>query len=269
MASNLVTNLQQIPSVMPSVTVQGAYEPFDLQIARTQIMGHSNVNIFGYNAAQTTTQRAVWENAGTDYVFPVSAQVMNLVSTNAADTASILITGLDANRNNQTETLILNGTTVVPTVKSYLRINNISVTAGSATNPAGTITLKNTAGTPNTITYAQINAGVGQSQMSIYSVPNGYIFYLTRIDAFSSFNGNNANFINYRNVNTLSSGVVRQVAQAAFGPSYRIQRDVPLPMGINADIQFQLGTSAATAAVGIFVEGYLVQQDGQALASAI
>ena len=245
-----------------SVTVQGAYEPFDLQVARAQIMGHSNVNIFGYQPAVTTTQRAVWENVA-DYVFPTVAQVMNVVSSNAADTASILINGLDANRNILTETVVLNGTTAVPTINSFFRINSIVVTAGSATNPAGTVTVKNTAGTPNTITYAQINPGTGKSQMSIYSVPNGYVFYLTRIDAFSSFNGNNANFINYRNVNTLPSGVVQSVAQASFGPNYRIQRNMPLPMGVNADIQFQLGTSASTASVGIFVEGYLIKQDGQ------
>lgn len=244
-----------------SITRQGLTEPFDLQVARNQIYGHSNVNIFGYNSAVGTNQYAVWENVAA-YVFPTVAQTMNLVSSNSSDTASILINGLDANRNPISETLALNGTTVVPTVHSYLRINSISVTIGSATNPASVVTLKNTNGTPNTITYAQIAEGVGQSQMSVYSVPNGYTFYLTRIDAFSSFNGNNANYINYRNVNTLSSGVVKQIAQSAFGPSYRIQRDVPLPMGINADIQFQLSTSASTAAVGIFVEGYLVQNAG-------
>ena len=240
-----------------SVTRKGKNEPFELQVARGQIYGHSNVNIFGYNAAVGTNQYAVWENVAA-YVFPTVAQVMNLVSSNNADTATITIVGLDANRNLLSEILTLNGTTVVPTVNSYLRINSIYVSNGSATNPAGTVTLKNTNGTPNTITYAQINAGVGRSQMSVYSVPNGYTFYLTRIDAFSSFNGNNANFINYRNQNTLSTGVVQYVAQAAFGPSYRIQRDIPLPMGINADIQFQLSTSASTAAVGIFVEGYLI-----------
>ena len=35
----MVTNLQQT-SPPHSVTVQGAYEPFDLQVARNQIMGH-------------------------------------------------------------------------------------------------------------------------------------------------------------------------------------------------------------------------------------
>ena len=39
-------------------------------------MGHQQVNIFGYNAAITTTQRAVWENIGTDYVFPTVAQAL-------------------------------------------------------------------------------------------------------------------------------------------------------------------------------------------------
>lgn len=243
--------------IVSSITRMGAYEPFELQIARGQIMGHSNVNIFGYNSAVGTNQYAVWENVAA-YVFPTVAQVMNLVSNNNADTATITIVGLDANRNQISESLVLTGTTVVPTVNSYFRINSIYVSAGSSTNPAGTVTLKNTNGTANTITYAQINPGVGKSQMSVYSVPNGFTFYLTRIDAFSSFNGNNANYINYRNQNTLSSGVVQDVAQAAFGPNYRIQRDVPLPMGVNADIQFQLSTSASTAAVGIFVEGILI-----------
>jgi hypothetical protein len=243
--------------VMSSITRMAKTEPFDLQVARGQIAGHSNVNIFGYNPSIGTNQYAVWENVAA-YVFPTVAQTMNLVSSNNADTAQILIQGLDASRNIQSETLTLNGTTVVPTTKTYLRINSISVSSGSATNPAGTVTLKNTNGTPNTITYAQINAGVGRSQMSVYSVPNGYTFYLSRIDAFSSFNGNNTNYINYRNQNTLSNGVVQYVAQAAFGPNYRIQRVMPLPMGINADIQFQLSTSASTAAVGIFVEGYLI-----------
>jgi hypothetical protein len=269
MASNLVTNLQNIPAAVESISKMGQYEPFDLQVARNQIMGHRQVNIFGYNSAQTTAQQAVWENAGTAYVFPTVAQVMNLSSSNAADTASILIQGLDANRNEISETLVLNGTTVVPTVNQFFRVNVISVTAGSATNPAGVVTLKNSAGTPNTITYAQIATGAGKSQMSVYSVPNGYTLYLSRIDAFSSFNGNNASYINYRNVNTLPSGVVQSVAQSAFGPNYRIQRVMPLPMGINADIQFQLGTSASTAAVGIFVECFLIQNDGQALPSAI
>ena len=38
-----------------SVTVQGAYEPFNLQIARNQIMGHDHIDLFGYSTAVGST----------------------------------------------------------------------------------------------------------------------------------------------------------------------------------------------------------------------
>ena len=67
--------MAQSPSGIPStnnsvmsITRSGKYEPFNLQVARGQIAGHSVVNLFGYNAniSQTTasaTSIAIWENA--------------------------------------------------------------------------------------------------------------------------------------------------------------------------------------------------------------
>jgi hypothetical protein len=49
--------------ITASVTRAGAYEPFDLQVARGQIAGHSVVSIFGYQASVTTTVLPIWENA--------------------------------------------------------------------------------------------------------------------------------------------------------------------------------------------------------------
>ena len=106
MASNLVTNLQAKPYPIESVTKVGAYEPFDLQVARNQIMGHSVQNIYGYQTAVTTTNIPLWENAAA-YVYPVSATSMNLVSTNNADTATITIVGLNANYVLTTEAVVL------------------------------------------------------------------------------------------------------------------------------------------------------------------
>jgi hypothetical protein len=60
-----------------SVTVQGAYEPFDLQVARNQIMGHQVVSIFGYQSSVTTTAIPIWENAAA-YVYPTSATTLTL-----------------------------------------------------------------------------------------------------------------------------------------------------------------------------------------------
>ena len=242
-----------------SVTIQGAYEPFDVQVARGQIMGHSTQNIYGYQTAVTTSNIPLWENAAA-YVYPVSATSMNLVSSNAADTATILITVLNASYVLTTESVVLNGTTPVATTNAFLRINSMQVSAGSLTNPAGVITLKDPT---NTTTYAQINTGIGRTQMSIFTVPAGYTFYLSRVDCNSSFNGNNANFVTYKNYSVSSAGVVSVTQQAPFTTWYHSQRVMPRAFIEKTDLQFQFQTSAGTAAVNCAVEGWLIKNDGQ------
>ena len=246
--------------VIRSITQVGKYEPFDLQIARGQITGHSTLNIYGYQAAVTTSQIPVWENA-TGYTYPVAATSMNLVSTvnTGADlTAQILIEGLDTNYVMISETVTLNGTTPVPTTKSFLRINSMREVSGQ---PTGNITLKDPT---NTTTYAQINASIGRSQAAIYTVPAGYTFYLSRIDSYTSLNGFTADFATYRNYainNVTGSRYVSQ--QAPFTNTYHAQRVMPRPFTEKTDIQLQCKVSAGTAGVSIAAEGYLIKNDGQ------
>jgi hypothetical protein len=248
-----------------SVTVQGAYEPFDVQVARGQIMGHSTVNIYGYGAAITTSTIPAWENA-TAYTFPAAATTMNLASTvnTGGDLAgtTILIQGLGAGYVLQSETLALTGTTVAVTTKSYLRINSISVasvTAGAA--PTGVITLKDLT---NTTTYAQIAASFGRSQMSIYTVPAGYTFYLSRINGYTSANGSSADFITYSNTTYSSTGVVQYTQQAPFTNLYESRRVMPRPFLEKTDIVLRFKSSANTYVVAIAAEGYLIKNDLQA-----
>ena len=241
-----------------SITRAGSYEPFDLQVARGQVFGHSTVNIYGYQPLVNNTYIPLWENA-TAYTYPVAATTMHLASSNAGDTASIQIVGLDSTYKQISETLVLTGTTAVVTTKSYLRINSMQVTAGSLTNPAGVVTLKDLT---DTTIYAQINAGVGRTQMAIYTVPAGYTFYLSRVDANTSLNGNNANFMTYRNYTISSTGVVTITQQAPFTQLYHAQRVMPRPFTEKTDIQIQMANSAAAnAAANVGVEGYLVQND--------
>jgi hypothetical protein len=246
---------------LSSVTQRGTYEPFDLQVARGQIYGHSTVNIYGFQISVTTTNIPVWEVAGA-YTYPASAVTMKLASSvNTGQDLSgttILIQGLDANYNPISETLALTGTTAVDTVKSYLRINGMSVSSGI---PTGTITLKNAAGSA---TYAQINPSIGRSQMSIYTVPAGHTFYLSRIDAYTSANGSSADWVQYRNVQTSPSGVITLTQQAPFVNNYNAQRVMPRPFPEKTDIQLQAKTSANTYAVSIAAEGYLVKDSADA-----
>ena len=252
-----------------SMTQDGRSEPFELQVARGQIPYHSPANIFAYGTTPATAGlfRTVWENmATTDYAFPGSASTMTLVSTVNTDTATITITGLDASYNILTENLALNGTTGVTTANSYFRINNIAVSVGSATNPTGVVTLA-TGG----VTYAQINTttvsgsttSIGTSQMSVYTVPNGYTFYGWRYGAYSSFNGNSANYTTYRAITNASSGVEKVIVQTPFNTTYEVQRHFPYGYPAGTDLRFQIASSAATAAVvSVNIGGVLILNDG-------
>lgn len=238
--------------VYSSATRQGAYEPFDLQVARGQVDGHSTVNIYGYQPAVATSFIPVWENAAA-YTYPVAATTMNLAGSNG-DTATITITGLDASYAIISENVVLNGTTPVTTTKSYLRINSMVVAVGSATNPAGVVTLKDLT---NTTIYAQINAGVGRTQAAIYTVPAGYTFFLSRIDINTSLNGNN--FATYQNKTISPAGVVQLTQQAPFAINYHTQRVMPRAFAEKTDIQLMCKVNSSTGAVSISQEGYLIK----------
>jgi len=255
-------------AVSQSITRVGRYEPFELQVSRSQITWHTPTNIFGYGTTPSTAGlfRTVWENmTTTDYVFPTSATTMTLTG-GTGDTATITIVGLDANYNVLTENLVLNGATGVTTANSYFRINSMYVAAGSATNPANTVTLTN-----GGVTYAQINTAtingvtgsIGTSQMAVYTVPAGNTFYGYRYGAYSSFNGNSANYTTYRAVINLSSGAQRVIVQTPFNTSYEVQRHFPFGYAAGTDLRFQIAPSAAAAAVvSINIGGVLVANDG-------
>ena len=256
-----------------SMSLHGRYEPFELQVSRGQIPYHAPANIFAYGTTPATAGlfRTVWENmATTDYVFPTSATTMTLVSTVNTDTATITITGLDASYNLLTENLVLNGTTGVTTVNSYFRINNIAVSVGSATNPSGVITLA-TGG----VTYAQINTqvvngvttSIGTSQMGVYTVPSGNTFYGYRYGAYSSFNGNTANYTTYRALTNSSSGVQRVIVQTPYNTTYEVQRHYPFPYAAGTDLRFQIASSAATSAVvSVNIGGILILNEATSAA---
>jgi len=239
-----------------SITQVGTYEPFELQVARGQITGHSTVNIYGVNSGVGTSYIPLWETSAA-YVYPASATTMHLASSvNTGDDLSgttILIQGLSSTYAPISETLALTGTTNVTTTKSYLRINSMSVSSGV---PTGIITLKDLT---DTTTYARINAGNGRTQMSIYTVPAGYTFYLSRIDAYTSLNGSNADYNIYRNYTTSSSNVVAITQQAPFTNTYHAQRVMPRPFTEKTDIQLQCKASANTSYTSIAAEGFLVQ----------
>ena len=70
-----------------SITRQGAFEPFELQVSRNQIMGHRVVNVFGYNADIDTALETVWPQGGV-LTRPAAALVMTVSSSSTDDDAA-------------------------------------------------------------------------------------------------------------------------------------------------------------------------------------
>jgi len=233
----------------PSISAERRHEHFDLQVARGQVPGHSTLNIYGYQPAVGTTFIPIWEIAGA-YTYPSVAAQMHVIGTDS-DTATITINGLDANYEMISENVVLNGATAVTTAKSYLRINSMSVASG---NPANSVILKDLT---DTTTYAKINAGVGRTQAAIYTVPAGYTFYLSRIDVYTSLNGND--FVTYQNKTTSPTGVVQLTQQAPVAIDYHAQRVMPRPFPEKTDIQLMAKIQSGTGAVSIAQEGYLIK----------
>jgi len=250
-----------------SATRQGAYEPFDLQVSRNQIDGHTPIYVFGLTTLLgSTAYGPAWEGltpSGGSYVYPSTAAQMWMYSSSASDTAvSILINGLDSNYNILTETVALNGTTAIQTVNSYLRINSIITTVGNA---VGNVSLYSNSAKTGGVLYAQITAGNGNSQMSIYTVPNGYTFYQTYLQADANTGVTSSA---YNKVRTLTSppivgaavAVGSTLLQSVFVQNFNVPLTIPLAIPAKTDTQWQLLASTGSSTVAnIYVGGILIK----------
>jgi len=239
-----------------SISQQGTSEPFELQVSRGQIPGHTARNIFGTATAIGTTFRTPWELANTAALSFLSSQSqLTLSSSSASDTAvSILIVGLDDNYVEIREVVALNGTTGVLTTNEFKYINDLITVSGNA---VGLVSAK-----VGATTYAAINAGYGRNQAAVYTVPAGHSFYLGRIDAFTASANNDTKIMTFRNRNTFSDGRVFNVAQTQFLQRMDIQRVIPFKVPEKTTIEFQVRMNSQTADIGIFGEGVLVKEQG-------
>lgn len=224
------------------------------QVARGKVDGVTLVNLYGYQANVDGSWIPVWENA-TALSYPPNGGIqMLLYSSSASDTAvSVLIDGLDTNHAMISETLVLtNGATGVTTTNTYLHINNMRVVGSN--NPVGTLYLSNSG---KTTVYAQINAGVGKTQWSQYTVPTGYTFFLNRVTAGASAT-NSAKVLGYRVFTQTATGIQSLVLQSPWIDTYETVRIVPNPYPEKTSIQWQV-TSDTLSQISIRVEGVLIR----------
>ena len=168
----------------------GTSEPFDLQVARGQVAFHETQFKFGFNSDIDDSLETVWAEGGL-YSYLSAASVLKISSSSTDDTSAgtgartITISGLDANYDEISESVTLNGQTAVNTTQSFLRVLRLIVdTAGSGGQNAGVIyagTGTVTSGVPAN-KFGTIAVGDNQTLMCFWTVPRGYTAFLYQID---------------------------------------------------------------------------------------
>ncbi len=168
-----------------SITQVGTSEPFELQVSRGQIPGHYRVHKFGFNALINETEETIWD-VGALYAYPSAAVKMTATSTDGANDEDVQVTiqGLDADYNQISETVTLNGSGTQETNSFFLRVFRAFIEGSQ--EPSGTINIANT-GT----TYARITLGQNQTLMCVWTVPAGYTAYLFQKDVTCLTEANN------------------------------------------------------------------------------
>jgi hypothetical protein len=153
-----------------------------LLIARGMVEGASHINKFAHNGAAEAGDD-IWGGGGTYVFYPTVAVDVDITSTSTDDDVGgtgaiqVMVLGLDANWDDQSEVVTLNGQGVVQLTKTYVRLFRAFVLEVGASNfNAGDITAY-ARSTGSGVTAGDvgifIDASHGQTQQAIYTVPAG------------------------------------------------------------------------------------------------
>jgi len=248
---------------MEKIILHPDYLPFGIAVAAQRDRIGEPIFKYGFNAAVGTAAETVWLQGGS-YTWQAAATVVSVTSANAADDGdpvgtgarTVTLEGLDANYAAISETVTLNGTTVVDTTASFLRLHRMYVvTVGSGLTNTGVIYAAvtgdtyTTPGVPNTATgiMSTIGAGEGQTLQAFYTVPAGYTAYLTRVSA-GSVDGTNATTITLRS-RTVGGAFRTKEKFVAFKSTVSLEHDVPLVFAEKTDIEIKAAAAASTTDV--------------------
>ena len=158
-------------------------EAWELNVSRGKVRGAFHIIKFGENLDVDGQMETVWDGGGL-YTYLTSAGVLTVTSNDGDDSASgtgartVTVEGLDADYNQVSETLTVGGG--AGSVEFYRVFRAFVASSGSTGTNEGTITIAQGA-----TTLAQIrtvgtptSTGLGQTFMSIYTVPAGYTGFI-------------------------------------------------------------------------------------------
>lgn len=239
--------------------VQVVSQPYTYSIAEGTIPDHSPLLKFGTRSATTTAQSTIWEGPTALYTYMATAQQLKITSASANDIATtgtgartLFIQGLDANYDEISETINMNGLTAVTTSNSYLRVfRSYVASSGSSYTNTGDISIKNNA---STVTQAIIKAGDSQTLMSLWTVPNGATAYITN-GTFST-NSNKGSRVSF--FTRLNDGIVYpwriQYRAYVFSGNENFNFNIPFKIPAKTDIEVRATQASVGADCGATFE---------------
>ena len=152
---------------------------YNTEIALGRRQGVALWNKFGYNNDVDIGTEVIASFGGT-FTPLTTATTLTIVSTSTADDDggtgcnSIVVYGIDANRDEVIEVVTMDGLTDVVTTSTWLGINRLAMfLCGTGKVNAGTITITATTGGSN---MAQMPAGGGVTQQCIFHIPRNTTF---------------------------------------------------------------------------------------------
>jgi hypothetical protein len=209
---------------IPSITQNGRFEPFELQVGRGQITFHSIIHVFGHNPDVDTAEVTVWPTTGL-LGHPASPTLMTVSSSSASDTSagtgarSVFILGINGTGGYVSETVVLNGQTAVTTIHEYDAIERVTVVSvGSGGVNAGTIYVGTgtvTSGVP-AVTYSAMGIGDNLALVGHWTCPAGYTGYLT-YGSITCGTANTNQYITARLKQRGQDGIIRTAAITTIG----------------------------------------------------
>jgi len=220
----------------------------EIDIARGAVIGTSTINKFGYNSAVGGSFETIWDGNNL-YTYISTAGTATVTSSNSAsdDGGTVQVFGLNAAYEEVNETLTIGGS--AGSVSFYRVFRAVLVTANTGTSNVGNITV-----TVDSQSAAIINAGYGQTLMTLYTVPANKTAYMTQLDAGSAKDLENQLIVVTRSP---TSAFNTKQFLTFRGTFLQKNFNIPLQIAEKTDIEIR-GLSSATSAISAGFELILV-----------
>lgn len=233
-----------------------------LAYAAGLVTGVDALHINGYNAAVVAVEETAWREGGA-YAYPAAATTLDVTSGSAEDDTdkgagvpgtgahTVRITGLDADYEEISEDIDLNGVGAVTTTAEFLRVNDMRViAAGTGGANAGIILAKGHGGAT---VYAHIAAGANGTQQAVYTVPAGKQAHVIA----AQFNDDSSNQVaeTWRIMVREYGGVFIDTLKFITSNSYNLYQDfLPIAIPEKSDVEVRCLGTAVSSAISVLLE---------------